>query len=161
MKNRKLLYLLVPLVIILWGVIIVKIFRHFNQSSMETPIVAVGSNLSDENQIADTISIIANYSDPFLERNIISTSDRPNELAVKDNANQKQNLNVSITWPKVQYKGMIINNGNNNVLYLINIDGKNHLLKKGSLADNIILSKVFKDSIVIQFEKKYKTITKE
>jgi hypothetical protein len=160
MKNRKLLYLLVPLTLFLWGMIIYRILSRVNKDTEVTGILPLTGKYSPENQVEDTFTLVADYSDPFLERNLISSASNTG-TNVRLNDAPKEYIQIQIPWPEIRYGGMILNKSTNNYLYLVEIDHINHLLKKGDQIGQIKIAKVFKDSITVQFKNHNKTIFKE
>jgi hypothetical protein len=160
MRNRRLLYLLVPLTLVLWGAIVFRIFQHLKQKPDVTPVYSITTDLSSTKQPEDTFKLMANYSDPFLERRQLSSSEMLYSSSISMNSPAKA-VKPTIIWPEVKYGGTIINKSNKNILYLVRVDNSNHLMKKGEEISQIKLYRVFKDSIVIQYKKKCKTILKE
>ena len=67
MKNKKLTYILVPLVLIVWGLIIYRIFNTIHNTDdsplLNTPIATING---EKNTLLDTFSLQLNYRDPFL-----------------------------------------------------------------------------------------------
>jgi hypothetical protein len=161
MKNRKLLYLLVPMTLVLWGLIVFRIYRHFNQEPELAQVFSNAGSLSSAKQAEDSFALTADYSDPFLERRLSSSAGYISEPKTTKKSNPKSIIRSTIQWPPVKYGGMITNKNNKSVLYLVQIDNTNHLMKKGEEVAHIKLAKVFKDSIIIELKKNYKTIIKE
>jgi hypothetical protein len=160
MKNRKLLYLLVPLTIILWGLIIFRVFRHLNPPAPAKSFNTDMDSLSAVNHSEDTLILMANYSDPFLERNLVSAWGSSYESNNKVSG-KTGNSTIPVIWPEVSYGGTIINKESNTIVYLIKINGANHLIKAGTSINRIKLIKTFNDSIIIQTGPNRKTIMKE
>jgi hypothetical protein len=111
---------------------------------------------------SDTFSILLNYRDPFL-----------NEIQVVKNTNtinisQKKFIPASVkvmplpeVWPDIAYAGTIKNTNKNKTVALLKVNGNTVLLEEGAkIKDNIILNKVFNDSVWIIRSKIKKCIKK-
>lgn len=159
MKNRKLLYLLVPLALFLWSMIIYRIFNQVNQKD-ETLRFSENINYNPEKPLTDTFELIANYSDPFLERSFITSADYSNSSNVRIDDIPKE-FSSNVSWPEIRYRGMILNKNANKYLFMVEIDKINHLVKSGDQVGSIKIVKVSKDSITVKFKNYTKTVLKE
>lgn len=157
------LYLLIPLTIGLWGVII---YRIVNPVSGNDEFMSYNNALIHESKeliLSDTFSIECNYPDPFLGKKISkmegvgSKSSSAVSLKVKNAKEKKQIVTQTIVWPEIIYRGIIKNQKSNKQLALVQINGKGNTMRTGDKVDNIELTKVFKDSIEVRFgkEKRY------
>ena len=163
MKNKKLMYILLPLVIIIWGAIVYKIISNYTGGN-DTGIV-----LSDEKtkvlpvNIADTFSLILNYPDPFLkgEAQVYNYTKTilPQANYNKTTVNTaKTKENVQVNWPVIVYGGIIKNKGNNKTCSIIKINGVEYLMNVGGTYKDVTLIKVYKDSAIVQYKNIKKTI---
>ena len=108
MKNKKLLYILLPASVIIWGLVIYRIFSAL--SSPETPdrvILAKNIKTRVNNTQADTFSIAANYRDPFLGSMQTETPKRVASGVVKQKITPQPQIQAD--WSFIQYKGMVAN----------------------------------------------------
>ena len=156
MKHKKITYLLLPLVAVIWGIIF---YRIFSAVSPE-PILPVGGSIltskTINTSIPDTFSIIANYRDPFLGK----------VVQVKDSASGKvkppktEKVVIPKQWPSLSYGGIIKNQKSGKQFVLVNINGEGNLMKTGDEVSGIQLLKVYKDSIEVSFQKEKKVVWK-
>ena len=63
------------------------------------------------------------------------------------------------SWPEIQYFGYI-KSGNSNELAVIKIDGKLQRLRKGEIKQGILVNSVFRDSVIVHFNKEKRTFIK-
>lgn len=153
MKNKKLLYILIPLVLLVWGAIIYRIFNVVKVSdSNEVQRSTFYGNESNQNQI-DTFSIQPNYRDPFLggraKKSILSENKGSNVVA---NPIVVKKITPSSTiWPNLIYGGLIKNQKSNKELALVQINGQANIMKIGDVQGEIELTKIFRDSIEVKF----------
>ncbi|MES2141095.1 MAG: hypothetical protein V4511_15420 [Bacteroidota bacterium] len=161
MKNKKLLYILIPVVLLVWGVIIYRIFNVVNGSNSNEVLKSVIiENVNNENLI-DTFSIHPNYRDPFIskrakkttsENKVVSAITKPDIIKKVTNT-----VPVSNKWPNIVYNGLIKNEKSNKQLALVQINGQANILQLGNVAEGVELTKIFRDSIEVKFnlEKRY------
>ncbi len=120
--------MLLVLVIAVWGTIAYKIIVALNPDipEFQPQEFVTKSNYKVETSI-DTFSITKVNRDPFL-----GTYSKKEESPKKATTKKKP-----ISWLPIQYHGIIKNGGNE--MYIVSINGKQHLLKKGQARDSIQL----------------------
>lgn len=158
MKNKKLLYILFPLVILIWGAIFYKIF-YYESPGEEWKEEAVSplKNIVTLS-VPDTFNIIADYRDPFLGTivHMEKAPDRPMQPKVV----QPPKIKVAVIWPNIVYGGMIKNQQSSQELALVKINGKENIIKAGDKVGDIELIKIYKDSIEVRMGKAVKVVRK-
>jgi hypothetical protein len=160
MKNKKLTYFLLPLVILIWGIIIYKIIINLKGNNDDFIVNPVKTQNSPSFLPPDTFNLISNYRDPFLGNMADNFSDG-NDISMSDN-NDYIIIDPSegIPWPKFVYCGIIKNNEVNKEVIIVRINGKEYLMTVNDIIENVKLVKVFKDSIKVTFNKESKYIRK-
>lgn len=157
MKNKKIIYLLLPLVIIIWGVVL---YRVFSITAAEPILPVPGNTLSNKDiktSVLDTFSIDANYRDPFLDK-VVHV---PVENKIKSTPLPKvEKILIPLKWPVLTYLGIIKNQDSGKKITLINIDGESNFMKEGDEVSGIHLLKVYKDSVEVSFMKERKMVRK-
>jgi len=155
MKNKKLLYILIPGTLIVWGIIIYKIFGNINTEN-NVPIQHTEFNMKQDNlTINDTFSINPDYRDPFLGK----THKKPDDnQAVKTIV--PKIIKAPTPWPNIVYGGIIKNQKSNKQLALVQINGQGYTMKPGETISEVQLNKIYKDSIEVIFLKEKKFISK-
>lgn len=151
------LYLLIPATLIVWGLIIFKIIG--NMHSEENPVTPAFTQATTAiENVSDTFSIHPVYRDPFLGRIV-----QRNELS-NDEPKVKQSLipvvKAPTPWPAIVYGGIIKNQASNKEMVLLQIDGRDFMVKAGETTGGIQLFKVYRDSIEVHFLKEKKIIHK-
>lgn len=136
MKNRKSIYILLPLVLFIWGAIAYQFFSFSNSDipEIQNKDIAIKPLIIKP---IDTFSITINKRDPFLGKminNEIVTS------SVKIKTSKKTpKVKVELIWPNVQYKGIVSDIKDKVKVYLVIIDGKSYLMKKGDIEEDVKL----------------------
>ena len=144
-------YLLLTLVLGIWGTIVYQIYSKF--SSDDTPVMAVNSNVyfSPKKTIKkDTFSIHAEHRDPFLGK----PYRQKQASKIKRTTGKKE----AIIFPAIAYKGLISKQQSMQNIYIIDISGTQKLFKIGKAIQEVKLLKGNKKSITVQYKGKRKTI---
>lgn len=166
MKNKKFTYILLPLVILIWGAIVYKIIASYLEKDSSGYISKSDDKTVLKINKTDTFSLLLNYSDPFLKEGSMVTAkpayDYSKSVPIKQNASiVKEKKNTSpITWPAIVYCGLIKNKQNNKSCSIIKINGKEQIMNVGDIYNDVTLIKVFKDSVIVQYKNSKKTIIK-
>lgn len=158
-QKKKTIYILMPIVILVWGFVFYQLYGYF----FSTPSYA---NTEEKTIInideikKDTFSIVANYRDPFLSQKKIQTVNHT--VASKTNRpTTKKNTPLTVLkWPSIQYKGMIKNNNSERRVAIVNIDGKERIVKEGTTLNELKVVKIEKETITVSFQDEQKTIHK-
>jgi hypothetical protein len=159
MKNKKLVYLFIPLALLIWGNIIYKIVapaNSGNENQFQSVQQIENSTADDMN---DTFLINPDYRDPFLGKMVKKPTDVTSS-PFTTSVNIVKSTPVSSTWPTIVYLGIIKNQKSNKQLTLVQINGQSYSMKIGESINAIELCKVCKDSIEMKFGKEKKFFRK-
>jgi hypothetical protein len=163
MKNRFFQYLLIILVIAIWGAIIYKIITKMNsKENINLPSSSILKNDLQKTE-DEKYTVSGNYGHyPFVEIignelgvAVTKDEDSYNETNVYDNPVQPVN------WPKIEFHGLIINNKNTEFkIALVKIENFDYLLKRKEEVRDIKVLALYPDSIVLSFKNNKKTFIK-
>lgn len=155
MKNKKLLYILIPLTIFIWGMIIYRIVASSNSGNDNQVLNAQHIENNTVDTLNETFSIDPSYRDPFLGKRLKqnSESNNPTANSVATSVKPVKNIPVISSWPTVVYLGIIKNQKSNKQFTLVQINGQSYSMKIGETEAGIQLVKVYKDSIEMKFGK--------
>ncbi|MDP4209204.1 MAG: hypothetical protein Q8928_10360 [Bacteroidota bacterium] len=165
MKNKRLIYFLLPLVLFIWGAIFYKIFAGFDSSKPKDNGVSLPTNKNKSNLPGDTISLVADYRDPFLEGYELEETENA-EYEEDLESNKKGFANTApvskpvINVPEIKYYGVIANNATKKKTGIFRITGKDCILKEGELSGDFKIVKLFNDSAKIAYQQIKKTVKK-
>jgi len=153
-------YILLPVVIIIWGIVFYKIFIGIKSpnKAMGNVNTIIGGNDSSLFKV-DTFSIINNYRDPFMN-NQTNTTYKPgatHNLPIKKEAVV---TSAPLKWPDIMYNGIIKSKKSPQQLVMVKINGASNFMTKGDNIAGIELLKVYKDSIVICYSGEKRTVKK-
>lgn len=169
MKNKKITYILIPLVAIIWGFVIFKIFNYTDDGGNYNQNISNSLKFKEENAVVDTFTIVANYIDPFLGKFASSYRNQDIEISEENNSEnivKKPEINKIVApkpflrWPQIEYGGIVYNSKTQKKLALVKINNQEQLAKIGDAFNKVKLLEIFPDSIKVQFETETKTINK-
>ncbi|MCH8903117.1 MAG: hypothetical protein IIA45_04295 [Bacteroidetes bacterium] len=154
MKNKKLLYVLVPAFLSIW---IIVFYQLFNKISRDPTLVNEHSQLenllTDQTIVEDTFGIEVNYRDPFLGKMPRLNTIKSNSPIVKVIAkNIKKPPSPPIDFSFIVYKGMVENQNANSKVGIISIHRKEMLVLVGDSLQGVNFLKIFNDSILIAYQ---------
>jgi len=164
MKNRKLNWILLPLVILIWGFVA---YRVFWKEPAEQPRRA--SRIAPKEEAAKAfrqdsqVRLSLDYTDPYqAERRQESPTTKPTivpkslPVITRQEVVKKQSV---VNWPTIRYKGVSVNGGKKTAI--ISINGKNYFPSQGQEISGVRLVSIGKSSIRVQYEGASKEIKKE
>jgi hypothetical protein len=162
MKNKQMIYVLLPLVLIIWGFIAFKIIRQVKHKQNPPQDNQAIQKASSMESVKDTFSLILEYRDPFLHgmlRPPSISSTNPNNL-LSNKTNLSSETKPVVVVPNTKYFGLVTNSKNKQKLALIKINEKDYIAKEGEVVAEEKISKLFADSMIILYHKTKKTIPK-
>lgn len=128
LKNKTSLYVLFPLVIIIWGVVIYQMLGAFKDEPVIIPATprVVGEEVKRVQ--SDTFSLLPIDRDPFLGhyyKKPVQAKAKPVVRAEK------------VEWPEISYLGMISDTEKSSEVHILQLNGRHLILKKNQLAEEI------------------------
>ncbi|OFZ01407.1 MAG: hypothetical protein A2491_19650 [Bacteroidetes bacterium RIFOXYC12_FULL_35_7] len=176
MKNKKLRYILLPLVLIVWGLVFYKVYEYVKEDPLPINEQIKKNSKKTHLNTRDTILLVADYRDPFLGKIIHQISfENSNEVTNRiyekksSSGGEKENLkikqeNKAITktnnWPTVIYSGIIINQKNSKKTALLKINNKEKMVSEGEIIDDMKIEKIYPDSLILKLNDGYRNVLK-
>ncbi|MDR2125807.1 MAG: hypothetical protein LBP63_03110 [Prevotellaceae bacterium] len=147
MKSKYTTYLLIILAVIIWGIIVKKIFFAADNNIVATDIRQISENTSHKQH--DTLYL--NYTDPFLKKNTGRKQQKQpsGKLALSQ---QKQEIIRHLDNIALQYIGYVKEKDSGVISYLVKINGVQHIIKHNGNIDGLKLVKVTADSLFFEKE---------
>ena len=143
-KNRKTVIFLIPVVAIIWGAVIYRFVQTISEEeTIKSPVK--NNRVKTRFEIEkDTFSLIALDRDPFL-----GTIYSEKKKGIKKSFTSKE-----IEWPSVEFIGVVSDADSGSGVYLLNIQGKSHFMKKGGIIDSIQLVKAAGNKVWLKYKNK-------
>jgi hypothetical protein len=148
MKNKKSIYILLPIVLLIWGLVV---YQFFSFSKNEAVVVSENNDFafkSIEFKTRDTSSINVNYRDPFLGK---MYSGNTNVVSKKSVGSRKPVLpKTPIILQTILYKGIISDTKDKTRVFMLIINGRTYLMKKGDSESDVFLKDGNRESITVK-----------
>ena len=158
MNKKALNILLIPGALIIWALILLKIYSFSKKPEIETYSSPIHLDPQDTVLHIDTLKIYANYRDPFLPSSIkMSSITKSNESLIKPVQNK---VNAILPWPKISYRGLIKSIKDGKERILLTISDRCIIVEMNSDIEGIKIIANYPDSLKIQYKKETKTISK-
>jgi hypothetical protein len=146
MNKKGKTYILLAIVLGIWGTIGYQVYAKFNPD--EQPVVASNTKVTFSPKqaiVKDTFSINTTHRDPFL-----GTVYQKNQVSSHRKSTKKSS--EAIVFPSVLYKGAISKQQSSQNIYILEINGIQQLFKIGKEIDHVKLLKGSKKSVLISFK---------
>ncbi|MCX6182465.1 MAG: hypothetical protein NT150_11100 [Bacteroidetes bacterium] len=156
MKNKKLTYVLIPVVLLVWVIVGYKIYVKYVGGDDATVVEQGTPQFTKSKKVIEEFSLQANYRDPFLGNSISEPQvkqvdqlnmQRPDRLIPQPIQIQKP----IVRWPNISIGGKV------NSTTLILIGNRRSLMKAGDEEMGVSLIKLYKDSVKLKFQGEVKT----
>jgi hypothetical protein len=168
-KSKRLVYLLLPLVLLVWGLIGWRIWAAASDPIVVKQLSAPTLRVKSAKTLYRPVLLLT-YGDPFKPEP--SRSAPPPRLGVTLSIPAPTlpaaslNLTIrslavhpavpavalaSVTWPQIKYLGVITHAGSNAQVALLTIDSQELVVKTGKSERGVQVLKVFRDSVQLSF----------
>lgn len=160
LKNKKAVYILIPLNLLIWGFFVYRFYTAYADSDM--PLSATTSQVIKLENLKDSTAyqLKLDYKDPFLkdvkrESNLNSNgSGHYTDQQPKKTAPPKPQVNIPPKQlPEVKYLGLIKNTSSGQTTALVSVNGQSKLIKQNESVDGIVFKSFNKDSLVAKWGK--------
>lgn len=156
MKNKATTYFMVAVVAIIWGIVVYKIFFNTDSDATEEILLPVKAMVKDTSKV-ETYELLADYRDPFL-----TSAGRPlmrDTAARVKKVEPKPVVQKMVAWPTVGYKGVITSKSKK--LGIVIINNAQKLVEPGDSVSQILVLKIFPDSVLLNNGNEIKTFVKK
>jgi hypothetical protein len=155
LKNKKTLYILIPVNILVWGFFVYRFYSAFTESNV--PLSPVQTKAIKVLELKDSVTykLSMDYKDPFLKdskreyvRNYSNVGQQPKKVV------QVKTPTVVIPpkqLPDVKYLGLIKNNSSGLTTALVSVNGQSKLIKQNEVIDGITFKTFNQDSLVAKW----------
>jgi hypothetical protein len=143
LKNKKNIRILLPLVIIIWGILIYKVVDLTSVEESEFSGKSKSTFIPPKPKIKDTFSLIKINTDPFLG----TMYSKPKSKETSKRLSKKS----EIIWPKINYFGIVSDKNSEASIFIVQINGQQHLLSKGDKVEEIVILKGNGERIYLKY----------
>ncbi len=161
LKNKKAIYLLIPLNLFIWGFFVYRFYSAFTEA--EVPLSSSGAVSVKIADLKDSISytLKLDYKDPFLkESKKEHLSEQSHYNGINTDRQPKKPMQVKTPvipvvkqLPEIKYLGLIKNSSSGLATALISVNGQSRLIKQNDAVDGIVFKSFNRDSLVAKYGK--------
>ncbi|MBP1221744.1 hypothetical protein [Flavobacterium sp. 1355] len=151
MKNKKNIYILLPIVLFVWSAVLYQVFSFTNNDeviSANDPEFIIKPLKIKQRQ---SFVIDVNYRDPFLGKMYVSQTISKVKTE-KSTIKKASKVQETLVWPVILYKGMISDTKDKTKIFMIIIDGQNHYMKIGDTENEVYLKSGDKESVYVKYK---------
>ena len=146
-KNLK-TYLLLGIVLLIWGIIGFKVVKAIAKEP-EVPMIKESTTILPKSvQRKDTFTLMADYRDPFLGT-LPNTKKKVVKQAGHKNPKAKRNI---------VYAGLVSQSKSGESMFFVSIDGRQHMMTERQEIEGVTLVKGNDKSITVRYEGHAETI---
>lgn len=158
MKSKKSIYLLLPLVLGIWGLVGYRVYKMTRPDNSFALNPVYKDRDSNEFNYQQRISLLLQYADPFLKEIPDATSEQvQNEFAALFTTNPAPEK-PKLVWPEISFKGVL--SGNERRLAVLEVDKKRYLAATGDSILQLQVMKLYPDSIILEYNHEIKCFSK-
>ncbi|MCC6373081.1 MAG: hypothetical protein IT236_18905 [Bacteroidia bacterium] len=159
LKNKKAIYILIPLNLFIWGFFIYRFYSAYN--SYDEPVATSELKNYKALETKDSIDykLKLNYKDPFLKNHSKSDANLGNRSntdalrEIKPTAPKPAPVLVKAQAPEIKFLGLIKNTATGITMALVSINGQSHTIKPNETVDGILFKSLNRDSLVAKWGK--------
>jgi len=146
MKDKKTLYVLIPLVLMIWGYVAFR-FLSYGVDDQDIEPIRVSEIIAEDREINQKPTLELSYRDPFLKN-----YKRANKNRSVANPKTTKTKVTTVKWDKIVYNGFMKNAKTSKKIALMNIEGKVVLGEKSFEFKGIEIVKILEDSVLLKKE---------
>jgi hypothetical protein len=150
-KSKASLYLLFPLVVIIWGVVIYRVLDVFEDEPEAPSVVRAGEEKELKKISIDTFSLLPIDQDPFLGHYY----KKPEKIKAMKTLAKKE-----VKWPTISYLGLVSGSEKSSGIHVVQINDRQILLEKGNIAEGVKLVSSGNGRIMLLYKGSRKTFSK-
>ena len=151
MKGKIPTYLLLFVVLTIWGVLIYKFASDLSDDSIVQNKLEQGTFKKPVSVSTNPFELLPVEQDPFL-----GTLYRE-----KEKKTTSRNTTIKILWPQLHYDGIVSDGKGKSKVFLVNINGIQHLLKTGDTISSIKVVRGNAKSVFLRYKGQTKEFTIE
>ncbi|QDW25189.1 hypothetical protein FFJ24_010350 [Pedobacter sp. KBS0701] len=154
MKDKKMTYLLICCVAVVWGVIFYRVFSGLASETPELPVAKTlkGAYFKLVDHAGDTVQLDLSYSDPFSEAYTETLTEMLPERSALISRPHVVPLKPKTDWSGIVYSGQLYNSAQRRHVAIINVNGREVMLGEGERGEGLKFIKRIGDSIKVEYQ---------
>ena len=148
-----------------WSIFGYRLYERKNKPNTTYPTTAISKQTAVATE-REAFALLLNYKDPFVperstrsRRTNVSVSQKRKVVASKRSQPQKKVKKKKVPFPKIEYKGNVkMVSGQRKAI--VKMDNDIHHWRSGERKDELLLERIFDDSIQVRFQDMVEVIAK-
>ncbi len=154
MKSKKAQRILLICVLVVWGLIVYRVFIYMKKDETVNSTQIQNIKQSKKNISTDSLVLLLNYTDPFCLSKILPNNTKVSSVINSDkNKTKSTKINESMPIPKLIYKGTIYNQIKQKNIGIVQCNQNSIFISEGDSIQSWIIAKIYKDSLLITHSK--------
>ena len=159
LKNKKAIYILIPVNLLVWGFFIYRFWSAYNMADEPAGVPKLQAIKPEDIKDSAAYTLKLDYKDPFLKdagraiEHLNTTYNANPPAPQKQMAVIKASPLIPKLLPDIRYMGLIKNNSSGIATALISVNGQSRLIKQNETHDGILFKSFNKDSLVAKWGK--------
>lgn len=154
MNRKKLNIFLIPMTILLWIVIFLRIVSLSRPQKVDDIIKLPSHIQNKESNILDTLNLLLNYPDPFNTNRFNTVKALSKAIAQKKSSKNFFERKVEPPIPSVSFLGTINSGGHSKNVALLVVNGKSVLVSPNDTIGGFRVTDCWRDSVRLKFDKR-------
>ena len=165
MKDKRLLYVLLPAVVAIWMIIGYRFYHAVKGEDTAVSTVAPVNVITPEEDTT-IYQLQFNYPDPFMKKitvapSIAAATLPTHQLPVTAARPAAVPATSSVDWEAIAYLGMIENNQTEYRVGIIVVNGQRHLVREQDQIASFSIGRILKDSLQVGVKTEVRYIARE
>ncbi len=155
LNNPKFIVLLLVLVVATWGSFFYKVYDYTTGEDVEMTANPITTAIVTTNAALGFSAPQLDYPDPFFK-----TTKQKKKIVrpVATSLEKKEKTKKGVRWPQVKYKGLI--KSAKKISGIVEINGRSHIAFEKDSIEQIIIHRLWQDSIEVAYQEEVKVIQK-
>lgn len=164
MKDKKLLHVLLPAVVIIWILIGYRLYNAVKGDDHPLPS-ARPVTIAEATEDIEPYQLQLNYADPFLKHRMrqhtVHTPLTYSRPITPKNLPEVINASPTVDWSIIAYAGMISNNQTDYRVGIITINGTRKLVHENDKVPPFVIEEITKDSVRISTQEEVRYVVRQ
>ena len=163
MKDKRLIYVLLPAVLVIWIIIGQRFYAAVKGDDPAPYVPTTGGAVTSE-ATPDVYELRLDYADPFLKEEPTQVTLPPlpvhDPISALSVAAGSTSPTATVDWSGLTYSGMISNNQTDHRVGMLTLKGTRKLVRENDRVATFTIEKIYQDSVRVRFGEEVKHIVR-
>jgi hypothetical protein len=161
MKSKVTSWILLPVVLGIWGTIGWKVYVSMRGDESNGPVIVKEELVQQKRNDRDSFVLLLNYRDPFLGKTDLHEAKKDRTVSNQPMKAEVKKTDLALKqWPAIRYSGLVKRTSDQKSVGFLNVDGRSEFVQTGMILGEIRIGKIWKDSVEVYWEKDRRVVRK-